>query len=134
MARKCPLNLVLECFLTSSFNSQSFSSLPDVDKVQFREAEARPLATLLPNLPSSNKSKHPLLDLIDKFLVYEPSARLSPVAALADPYFRDELLLPSMCIDETQPYSGTTTWNNKTLAQWLEIALKREGSRLVRME
>ncbi|GJJ13221.1 hypothetical protein Clacol_007472 [Clathrus columnatus] len=112
----------------------SFSLLPDVNKIEFRQTHGRQLDSVLPNLPFSSSSRASLLILINGFLAYEQSTRLSPAEALKHPYFSEDLLLPPERLDETHPHLGITTWNGKTLAGWLEPAIKREASRVTRIE
>ncbi|KAG8219241.1 kinase-like protein [Butyriboletus roseoflavus] len=89
----------------------TFLTLPDASKVSFVDVDAVDLSLLLPNLPPSTSSisldtrtHTPILDpvpspldLIHRFLVYEPSRRLHPSAALDHPWFRADpgLVLPS---------------------------------------
>lgn len=92
---------------------QSFLTLPDANKVSFVDADAVDLSPLLPNLPPSTSNicisldtrthvpgpdpgPSPL-DLIHRFLVYEPARRLHPSDALRHPWFRAEpgLVLPA---------------------------------------
>ncbi|KAG9313848.1 hypothetical protein JVU11DRAFT_4614 [Chiua virens] len=100
--------------LTTSFtrpNKQSFLTLPDASKVSFANVDAVDLSSRLPNLPLSTSSiRHDTtthvpvpdpvsfpLDLIHRFLVYEPARRLRPSEALGHPWFKAEpgLVLPT---------------------------------------
>ncbi|KAF9225186.1 kinase-like protein [Gyrodon lividus] len=127
-------------------NWPSFLNLPDASKVSFIDVGAVDLAPLLPNLPPS-VSKMPLdtkthapstemicspLDLVRRFLLYEPSSRLRPPDALCHPWFTAEpgLVLPG-------DYTGHPPWLNdcngtftlenqiRTLGDLLQMAVVR---------
>ncbi|KAG2138005.1 kinase-like protein [Suillus clintonianus] len=115
----------------------SFLSLPDANKLSFINAQPVDLPSILPNLPSSaqqhevdTKTHMPPeamlptpVDLIHRFLVYEPSQRLRPSKALTHPWFTSEppLLLPadfpvSSAHGEASISLG---WGGKSLGEWL---------------
>lgn len=116
---------------------KSFLTLPDANKLSFVDVEPVDLCSILPNLPLSvqqyevdTKTHVPpeimsptLVDLVHRFLVYEPSQRLRPSEALTHPWFTSEppLLLPD---DVPAPSTHTqvpisTSWGAKSLGQWL---------------
>ncbi|KIJ66610.1 hypothetical protein HYDPIDRAFT_26943 [Hydnomerulius pinastri MD-312] len=119
-------------------NWPSFMNLPDASKVTFVDAEAMDLGLLLPNLPPSI-SKLPMetkthapppemipspLDLIHRFLVYEPSTRLRPSDASNHPWFTSNpgLVLPDDCtlpLSQLTNITSTSTWDNQTLGDLL---------------
>ncbi|KAG1842246.1 kinase-like domain-containing protein [Suillus subalutaceus] len=115
----------------------SFLSLPDANKLSFINVEPIDLPSILPNFPSSaqrhevdTKTHMPQetmsptpVDLIHRFLVYEPSQRLRPSNALTHPWFTSEppLLLPD---DFPAPSihgeaSISFSWGTKSLGEWL---------------
>jgi len=116
-------------------NWPSFLSLPDATKLSFIDVQPVDLPSILPNLPSSamqydvNTKTHmppetmspTPIDLIHRFLVYEPSQRLRPSKALTHPWFSSEpLLIP----DDYPPPSSqgdsmTLSWGGKSLGGWL---------------
>ncbi|KAG1824253.1 hypothetical protein DFJ58DRAFT_883309 [Suillus subalutaceus] len=91
-----------------SDSNKSFWSLPDANKLSFINVEPVDLPSVLPNFPSSaprhevdTKTHMPLgtmsptpVDLIHRFLEYEPSQRLRPSMALTHPWFTSEPPLP----------------------------------------
>ncbi|KAG2032990.1 kinase-like domain-containing protein [Suillus americanus] len=118
-------------------NWPSFLSLPDANKLSFINVEPVDLSSILPNIPSSaqrhevdTKTHMPPetmsptpVDLIHRFLVYEPSQRLRPSKALTHPWFTSEppLLLPD---DFPAPRihgeaSISLSWGAKSLGEWL---------------
>lgn len=60
--------------------------LPDYAKITFPSLKPLPMRTLLPNASPA------ALDLLAKFLVYDPARRISAEDALMDPYFFSEPL------------------------------------------
>lgn len=118
-------------------NWPSFLSLPDADKLSFTDVEPVDLFSILPNFPPSaqqhevdTKTHMPPetmsptpVDLIHRFLVYEPSRRIRPSKALTHPWFTSEppLLLPD---DFPAPSirgeaSISLSWGAKSLEEWL---------------
>ncbi|KAG1742694.1 kinase-like domain-containing protein [Suillus paluster] len=118
-------------------NWPSFLSLPDADKLSFVDVQPVDLLSILPNFPSSaqqhevdTKTHMPpetmsptFVDLVHRFLVYEPSRRLRPSGALTHPWFTSEppLLLPddfptSSALGEA---SMSLSWGGKALGEWL---------------
>lgn len=118
-------------------NWPSFLSLPDANKLSFIDVEPVDLCSILPNFPSSaqqyevdTKSHVPPetmsptpVDLVHRFLVYEPSQRLRPSKALTHPWFSSEppLLLPD---DVSAPSTHgeapiSLSWGAKSLGEWL---------------
>ncbi|OJA08342.1 hypothetical protein AZE42_07126 [Rhizopogon vesiculosus] len=117
-------------------NWPSFSSLPDANKLSFVDVQPIDLPSTLPNLPSSalqydvdTKTHTPPetmsptpIDLVHRFLVYEPSQRLRPSKALTHPWLTSEpLLIPD---DYPAPSSQgdasvTLSWGGKSLGEWL---------------
>ena len=86
---------------------QTFTALPDAQKITFQSVPAANLSTLLPNLPQGPSlpyegSHFPPsamvaspLDLIQRFLVYPPDRRLKAFDALQHPWFsQGTLILP----------------------------------------
>lgn len=118
-------------------NWPSFLSLPDANKLSFIDVESVELPSILPNFPSSTQ-QHEVdtkthmppetmsptpVDLIHRFLVYEPSQRLRPSKALTHPWFTSEppLLLPD---DFPAPsahgeVSISLSRGEKSLGEWL---------------
>ena len=116
---------------------QSFSSLPDVSKIEFREAVPKPLHTVLPHLPTSTKLSADELpmSLIEGFLAYDPRSRLAAAQALQHPWFSTDLLVPPSHLDSNETIHrkekpSLTFWEGMTLAGWLEPALVREASKV----
>ncbi|KAI6031117.1 hypothetical protein PISMIDRAFT_441238 [Pisolithus microcarpus 441] len=119
-------------------NWPSFTQLPDAGKLSFFETNAVDLAPLLPNLPPSlrhiqldtkthtppaEKSPNPL-DLVHRFLVYEPSRRLHAQEALRHPWFIAEpgLLLPqdyaaSAHVEQLKGIALLANWESKSLGE-----------------
>ncbi|KAH7886362.1 kinase-like protein [Phlebopus sp. FC_14] len=121
----------------------SFNDLPDAGKVSFIDAEPTDLARLLPNLPPSTvgaagvdtttHSPAPTsvastpLDLLHRFLVYEPPRRLRPTDALHHPWFTattasDQpggmILLPEgYAAPSTSSANFIFSWQNKSLGE-----------------
>jgi serine/threonine protein kinase len=119
------------------FVYQSFSSLPDVSKVEFRDAIPQPLRTALPHLPMSAglaEDESPI-SLIDKFLAYPPPSRLLAVQALQHPWFSMDLLLPAShpgpdgAVHDKRKH-WLTMWEDMTLSTLLEPALMRQASKV----
>jgi cyclin-dependent kinase 8/11 len=121
----------------NEINWPSFLSLPGANKLTFMTVEPIDLASVLPNLASSAQqhevdtkthippetmSPSPV-DLIYRFLVYEPSRRLCPSKALTHPWFTSEppLLLPDDFPASSIPdgASISLSWGAKSLGQWL---------------
>lgn len=121
-------------------NWPSFTQLPDAGKLSFLETNAVDLAPLLPNLPPSlrhiqldtkthtpSAEKLPIpLDLVHRFLVYEPSRRLHAQEALRHPWFFAEpwLLLPQDYVGSTQlerleGITLLTSWESKSLGDMI---------------
>ncbi|KAF9237096.1 kinase-like protein [Melanogaster broomeanus] len=134
----------------SENNWPSFLSLPDAGKVSFVDVGAVDLAPLLPNLPPSvsempldTKTHTPsaemtcsLLDLVHRFLVYEPSARLRPADALCHPWFTAEpgLVLPEGYTGHPpslNDFKYTITLENqtRTLGDLLQMNVARQARR-----
>jgi serine/threonine protein kinase len=96
------------------------------------------LPSILPNLPSTlqtdvdTKTHMPLetmsptpIDLVHRFLVYEPSLRLCPSKALNHPWFTSEpLLMPDDYSDPSSlgDASMTLSWGGKSLGECLSDA------------
>ncbi|KAI6017476.1 kinase-like domain-containing protein [Pisolithus marmoratus] len=118
-------------------NWPSFMQLPDAGKLLFLETNAVDLAPLLPHLPPSlrhapldtkthtppvEKSPNPL-DLVHRFLVYEPSRRLHTHGALRHPWFFAEpgLLLPqdytSTELEQLEGIKVLANWESKSLGE-----------------
>ncbi|KAG2106956.1 kinase-like protein [Suillus discolor] len=122
-------------------NWPSFLNLPDANKLSFINADPVDLPSMLPNFPSSaqqheadTKNHTPRetmsptpVDLIHRFLVYEPSQRLRPSRALTHPWFTSEPLLllpddfPVSNIPGEAPIS--LSWGAKSLGEWLSDVL-----------
>lgn len=99
---------------------QSFLTLPNAGKLSFVDVDAVELSSFLPNLPPSTsgisldtRTHTPLpgpvlspLDLIHRFLVYEPASRLRPSETLHNPWFTAEpgLVLPTDDRTEQPPW------------------------------
>ncbi|KAF8435763.1 kinase-like domain-containing protein [Boletus edulis BED1] len=104
----------------------SFLTLPDANKVFFADVPATDLTIRLPNLPPTTTSaslrtdtathapcSDPVstpLDLLHRFLVYEPSRRLHLSESLDHPWFRAEpgLVLPADSEEDIQ--MGRPAW------------------------
>lgn len=130
-------------------NWPSFLQLPDASKLSFVDVDAVDLAPLLPNLPPSTlhlsldiKTHMPSgemsptpLDLVSRFLVYEPSRRLRPRDALRSPWFEAE---PGLLLPDDYPISSTQAalldgqelldkWESKTLGELLKSHLPNQA-------
>ena len=105
--------------------AQSFLTLPGANTLSFVDVGAVDLSSLLPNLPPSTSSM-PLdtnthtpapdpvpspLDLVHRFLVYEPARRLHSSEALCHPWFAAEpgLVLPIDDRTEHPLWTGAVT-------------------------
>ncbi|KAG0697735.1 kinase-like protein [Suillus ampliporus] len=118
-------------------NWPSFLSLPDANKLSFIDVQPVDLPSLLPNFPSSaqqhevdTKTHMPPetmsatpVDLVHRFLVYDPSQRLRSSKALTHPWFTSEppLLLPDdfPASSVTGKASMSVSWGGKSLGEWL---------------
>ncbi|KAG1879663.1 kinase-like domain-containing protein [Suillus tomentosus] len=118
-------------------NWPSFLNLPDANKLSFINVEPVDLPSILPNFPSSTQ-QHEVdtkthippetmsptpVDLIHRFLVYEPSQRLRPSRALTHPWFTSE---PPLLLPDDFPVSNipgeapiSLSWGAKSLGEWL---------------
>lgn len=112
---------------TSLVPVQSFLTLPDASKVSFVDVDATDLVARLPNLPPSTTtttfhtdttahapSPDPVpspLDLVHRFLVYEPSRRLHPSEALGHPWFKAE---PGLVLPTDDDRTGCPPWVTET--------------------
>ncbi|KAJ6541652.1 kinase-like domain-containing protein [Mycena capillaripes] len=76
----------------------TFRELPGASSVDFTVVPPVPLVSFLPNLPASNPA--PVLDLIEKFLVYPPPQRLRARDALDHSWFSGQVLLPRGYADD----------------------------------
>lgn len=119
--------------------------LPDANKLSFVDVDAVDLAPLLPNLPPSTlhvaldtKTHTPPgemsptpLDLVHRFLVYEPSRRLRPRDALRNPWFDaepallfpDDYAIPSAQAALLNDRERLSKWESKTLGELLTSSL-----------
>ncbi|KAF8586244.1 kinase-like protein [Ramaria rubella] len=117
----------------------SFSSLPDVSAIQFREARRKPLHRALPHLPPAQSlTNESPASLIDALLAYDPAFRLAAKEALDHPWFSTDLLLPLLYpvhsgIVQGNKRSWETAWEGRSLAEWLEPVMKREASRMIQV-
>ena len=113
--------------------AQSFTALPDAQKITFQSTPAIDLTLLLPNLPresqmaESNGSHFPPtavipspLDLLQRLLVYPPDQRLKAADALSHPWFRSGALsLPEGYSLDTVPNSSLLTVERYGIPQLL---------------
>ncbi|KAH0837776.1 kinase-like domain-containing protein [Lanmaoa asiatica] len=134
----------------------SFLTLPDASKVSFVDVDALDLSSLLPNLPPSTSSislsldtsthtpsPDPIpspLDLVHRFLVYEPSRRLRPSEALRHPWFSAEPGLvfpmdgdrterpPWLTETETVTHTFTSEGQTHTLGELLQRHIASRGN------
>lgn len=129
-------------------NWPSYKQIPSANKPTLSEQFAVDLAPLLPNLPSSlrriqvdtethppvaEKSPSPL-DLIHRFLVYEPSLRLHAQEALRHPWFVAEpgLLLPqdyvvSTQLEQLKGITLLTNWESRSLGEMIAEKLLEDS-------
>lgn len=82
-------------------------------------APKQDLQTLLPNLPPA-VSGSTCIDLIEKFLAYQPPSRLTAADGLRHSWFTDSMLLVPPGYPETaHDVQYTTMWEGRTLSQLL---------------
>jgi len=129
-------------------NWPTFGDLPHASGVTFNTVPSVNLASLLPNLPSSDKQNTaetlsrpdgPMapspLDLLQRLLVHTPSRRLHAANALSHPWLIADppVLLPSEYrlantdSDILQVYPATV-WNGNDLGEWFRKTLSADLS------
>ena len=104
--------------------SQDFSLLPDATKVTFQTAAKQDLRAFLPNRPPTT-AESTCVDLIENFLAYPPSSRLTAVDALHHPWFTEasELLVPPGYPETLHDIRHIATWEGRTLSELLLLKL-----------
>ncbi|KZT73248.1 kinase-like protein [Daedalea quercina L-15889] len=105
-----------------------FGLLPDASKVSFQVAPKQNLQLLLPNVPASSSTVHTdrpaesnCVNLVEKFLSYQPSMRMSAADALRHPWFTEAapLVVPPRYTAASDDVQIEETWESQTLADHL---------------
>lgn len=96
--------------------SQTFRELPGASSVDFMVVPKAPLVSFLPNLPSDSAT---LLDLIENFLAYPPTERLSAHDALNHAWFDGPILLPRASSNEARDERIVSELENQRLGDLL---------------
>ncbi|KAJ7842248.1 CMGC/CDK protein kinase [Mycena olivaceomarginata] len=94
----------------------TFRELPGASSVDFMVVPKAPLVSFLPNLPSDSAT---LLDLIENFLAYPPTERLSAYDALNHPWFDGPILLPRASSNEARDERIVSELENQRLGDLL---------------
>jgi serine/threonine protein kinase len=94
---------------------QGFIDLPNARRLQFKEAEAVQLRSLLPSLPQSLGNDY-VSDIVEELLAYPPLRRLRASEALQLPFFtKGELYLPPEITSSTT----SDPRGNKGVGEWI---------------
>ena len=103
---------------------QDFNLLPDASKVSFQIAPKQDLRRFLPNLPPA-AAESICVDLVENFLAYPPSSRLTAADALHHPCFTEasELLVPPGYPETSHDVRYAATWKGRTLSDLLVMEL-----------
>ncbi|KAJ7593220.1 kinase-like domain-containing protein [Mycena floridula] len=98
-----------------------FKKLPDAQRVEFNIVPPVDLKSLLPNLPSSADP----FSILQSLLRYPPSGRLTPREAMAQAWFKGDVLVPAGFPDSESVRQLVTEWSGMNLGQLLVWALGR---------
>lgn len=109
---------------------QDFNLLPDASKVTFQMAPKQDLRIFLPNLPPAT-AESICVDLVENFLAYPPSSRLTAADALHHPWFTEasELLIPPEYPEISHDVRYTATWEGRKLSDLLLVVLNSKHAR-----
>jgi hypothetical protein len=114
---------------------QTFSELPDANKINFVDSPGVHLSTLLPHLivpPPHGAPVHRLpaeqestaVDLLQRFLIYPPDLRFSAQEALKHPWLLSDgpLVLPRAALaSATAVEHAAELRDGRTAAEWLKV-------------
>ncbi|KAG7451898.1 kinase-like protein [Guyanagaster necrorhizus] len=95
----------------------TFNQLPDASRVQFTVVPPVPLDSVLPHLPHDQTPYE--LNLLQSFLIYPPSARITAIDAIAHACFTDSVLIPPE-IQQAGTNCVHQTKDGKTIGGMLE--------------
>jgi hypothetical protein len=107
---------------------QTFSELPDANKINFVHSPGVPLSTLLPHLgpprgpPADQEST--AVDLLQRLLIYPPTSRFSAECALSHPWLLSggPIVLPRAAFTTaTATENATEIHGGRTAAEWLKV-------------
>ena len=127
--------LFREFFFLMHSPRQTFSELPDANKVNFIDSPGVHLSTLLPHLglpPPQGSPVHTppaeqestAVDLLQRFLIYPPDSRFSAEGAMSHPWLLNgsPLVLPRAALSAvTAAEHAAETRDGRTAAEWLEV-------------
>jgi serine/threonine protein kinase len=114
---------------------QTFSELPDANKINFVDSPGIHLSTLLPHLgvppphgppvhrPPTEKEST-AVDLLQRLLIYPPDSRFSAEGAMSHPWLLSsgKLVLPRAALASvTAAEHAAETYDSKTAAEWLKV-------------
>ena len=116
---------------------QTFSDLPDANKINFIDSPGVHLSTLLPHLGApfqhGNQVHFPrreqqptVIDLLQRLLVYPPDSRLKAADALVHPWLLSDapLVLPRAAVlSDNMPTYAAESRNGKGAGEWLRLFL-----------
>ena len=124
---------------------QTFSELPDANKVNFVDSPGVHLSTLLPHLDVPPPQGPPVhsppaeestaVDLLQRFLIYPPDSRFGAEAALRHPWILSggPLVLPRAALaNVTAVEHAAEMRDGRTAAEWLKVFFVSESSRTER--
>ena len=114
---------------------QTFSELPDANKVNFIDSPGVHLSTLLPHLGVPPPQEPPVhrppaeqestaIDLLQRFLIYPPDSRFSAEGAMNHPWLLSggPLVLPRAALSSvTAGEHAAETRDSRTAAEWLKV-------------
>jgi len=117
---------------------QTFTELPDANKINFIDSPGVHLSTLLPHLddvyhPHELQVHFPpadqaptAIDLIQRLLVYPPDSRLKAADALKHPWLlsNGRLVLPRAALEDGCTLADTAEMRDgRTAGEWLKLFL-----------
>lgn len=116
---------------------QTFTELPDANKINFIDSPGVHLSTLLPHFKGSclsEKQTHippadlepTALDLIHRLLVYPPDSRFRAADALKHPWLSGDalLVLPQVVLaSDSVPACAAEVRDGRTAGEWLRVFL-----------
>jgi len=122
-------------FFFSCVSHQTFSELPDANKINFINSPGMHLSTLLPHLdvpaPHGPPVHRPpaeqgstVVDLLHRLLIYSPASRFSAEGALRHPWLLSggPLVLPrAILATVTAVEHAAEMRDGRTAAEWLKV-------------